>query len=96
MLYLESLFTEALSRHLTVVHQLDTQRQRLEKIASRMTDALLRGKRVLWCGNGGSASDAQHLAGRIVAAGELVIIVRRSGDCAARVCRECSQSLPQR
>jgi D-sedoheptulose 7-phosphate isomerase len=65
-LNLESLFNEALSRHLNVVHQLDTQRPRLEKIANQMTQALLHGKKILWCGNGGSASDAQHLAAELV------------------------------
>jgi len=65
-LNLESLFNEALSRHLTVIHQLDTQRQRLENLAGQMTEALLRGNKILWCGNGGSASDAQHLAAELV------------------------------
>ena len=65
-LNLESLFTEALSRHLVVVHELDTQRHRLEEVAGRMTKALLQGNKILWCGNGGSASDAQHLAAELV------------------------------
>ena len=65
-LNLESLFNEALSRHLTVVHQLAGQRERLEEVAGRMTKALLDGKKILWCGNGGSACDAQHLAAELV------------------------------
>ena len=65
-LNLECLFNEALSRHLTVVHELATQRERLEEIAGRMTKALLDGNKILWCGNGGSASDAQHLAAELV------------------------------
>ncbi len=55
-----------MSRHLTVVQQLETQRSRLEEIAGRMTEALRRGNKILWCGNGGSASDAQHLAAEFV------------------------------
>ena len=39
-----------------MVHQLDTQRQRLEEIAGRMTKAVLDGNKILWCGNGGSAT----------------------------------------
>jgi len=31
-----------------------------------MAEAILAGKKVLWCGNGGSASDAQHLAAELV------------------------------
>ena len=45
-LNLETLFSEALSRHLSVVHQLDTQRQRLEEIAGRITKALLDGNKI--------------------------------------------------
>jgi D-sedoheptulose 7-phosphate isomerase len=63
---LESAFSEAISRHLAVVHQLDDQRSRLEEVAGRMTQALLAGHKILWCGNGGSACDAQHLAAELV------------------------------
>ena len=65
-LNLESLFSEAMSRHFAVVHQLEAQRPRLEEVAGRMTQALLKGNKILWCGNGGSASDAQHLAAELV------------------------------
>ena len=65
-LNLESVFSEAITRHLAVIHQLDSQRQRLEEVATRMTQAVLEGRKVLWCGNGGSASDAQHLAAEFV------------------------------
>ena len=34
-------------------------------VASVMADALRKGNRVLWCGNGGSAADAQHLAAEL-------------------------------
>lgn len=37
----------------------------LGKAADVMSDALRNGKRVLWCGNGGSAADAQHLAAEL-------------------------------
>ena len=65
-LNLESLFSEAMSRHVAVVQQLDAQRPRLEEVAGRMTKALLKGNKILWCGNGGSASDAQHLSAELV------------------------------
>jgi D-sedoheptulose 7-phosphate isomerase len=35
-------------------------------IAAKMLDVLLNGGKVLWCGNGGSAGDAQHLAAELV------------------------------
>src|SRR5271166_453103 len=65
-LNLESVFSEAIAGHLSVVDQLERQRQRMEEIADRMTRALLDGNKIMWCGNGGSASDAQHLATELV------------------------------
>lgn len=34
----------------------------IEGVAKLMVEAFRNGKKVLWCGNGGSAADAQHLA----------------------------------
>ena len=34
----------------------------VEEVASRMVSALKNGNRIYFCGNGGSAADAQHLA----------------------------------
>lgn len=36
------------------------------QIADRLTDCLARGGKILLCGNGGSAADAQHVAAEIV------------------------------
>ena len=38
---------------------------RIEAVADVMVKALQDGKRILWCGNGGSAADAQHLAAEL-------------------------------
>ncbi len=38
---------------------------RVEKVAETLVEALRNGHRVLWCGNGGSAADAQHLAAEL-------------------------------
>ena len=37
----------------------------IQAVAQVMIDALHEGKRILWCGNGGSAADAQHLAAEL-------------------------------
>jgi len=37
----------------------------IESVANVMVKALKDGKRILWCGNGGSAADAQHLAAEL-------------------------------
>jgi D-sedoheptulose 7-phosphate isomerase len=39
---------------------------RIAKVAQRMADALSKGGKILFCGNGGSAADAQHLAAEFV------------------------------
>ncbi len=39
--------------------------QLIERVAEKMIDALRNDKKVLFCGNGGSAADAQHIAGEL-------------------------------
>lgn len=40
-------------------------RTRIQQVADTLVEALKSGHRVLWCGNGGSAADAQHLAAEL-------------------------------
>ena len=37
----------------------------IQAVAEVRVKALREGKRILWCGNGGSAADAQHLAAEL-------------------------------
>ena len=39
--------------------------QTIEQVAKTMIETLKRGNAVFWCGNGGSAADAQHLAAEL-------------------------------
>jgi D-sedoheptulose 7-phosphate isomerase len=59
-------FSRAIQEHLRVIQQLPAQEPVLETIARQMADALRRGNKILWCGNGGSAADSQHLAAEFV------------------------------
>ncbi|MGA7829434.1 MAG: D-sedoheptulose 7-phosphate isomerase [Terracidiphilus sp.] len=61
-----SIFGNAITEHLLVVRQLKEQQGVMEAIARAMTATLWTGGKILWCGNGGSAGDAQHLAAEIV------------------------------
>lgn len=61
-----TVFTEAIAEHLNVVQTLQAQQPLLELVAAEMTRAIGTGKKVLWCGNGGSAADSQHLAAELV------------------------------
>jgi D-sedoheptulose 7-phosphate isomerase len=45
---------------------MEQQQPVLLAIAQAMTAALHAGGKILWCGNGGSAADAQHMAAEIV------------------------------
>jgi D-sedoheptulose 7-phosphate isomerase len=44
----------------------ETHAPRIEAVARRMAEVLQRGGKLLFCGNGGSAADAQHLAAEFV------------------------------
>jgi D-sedoheptulose 7-phosphate isomerase len=61
-----SLIQNAIDEHLLVVENLRAQGPILERIAMEMTRAVLAGNKVMWCGNGGSAADSQHLAAELV------------------------------
>ena len=62
----DSIFQHALDEHVAVIQAMSAQRQVFERIAGEMTRAILQGKKVLWCGNGGSAADSQHLAAELM------------------------------
>lgn len=59
-------FGTAVAEHLEVVRQVEAQQPVLESIARAMTETLRAGGKILWCGNGGSAGDSQHLAAELV------------------------------
>jgi D-sedoheptulose 7-phosphate isomerase len=65
-LNLASVFADAITDHIAIINLLDSQRVALEHAAIRMTDCLLQGHKILWCGNGGSAAQAQHLSAELV------------------------------
>jgi D-sedoheptulose 7-phosphate isomerase len=65
-LEMSEVFEKAITEHLTVIQALLVQQPILARVAAEMTRALVAGKKVLWCGNGGSAADSQHLAAELV------------------------------
>ena len=62
----QSVFFKAITDHLEVVKAITVQQELLERIALAMVEAVAAGKKILWCGNGGSAADSQHLAAEVV------------------------------
>ncbi len=65
-LNLSGVFSDAIDEHLTIISQLVGQEDSFERAATRITDCLLAGNKILWCGNGGSAADSQHFAAELV------------------------------
>jgi len=59
-------FGKAIAAHQDVIRQMEKQQALLHAIAQAMTASLHGGGKILWCGNGGSAGDSQHLAAEIV------------------------------
>jgi D-sedoheptulose 7-phosphate isomerase len=59
---LQPKITEAIEEHLTVIHQLTAMSNSILQVASELVATLRRQGKVVLCGNGGSASDAQHIA----------------------------------
>lgn len=60
------IFEKAIADHQDIVRQLSKLCPVLGRIACAMSTALGKGGKIFWCGNGGSAADAQHLAAEIV------------------------------
>ena len=65
-LTLSEVFSRTIADHLAVIEELKAQQPTLERIADEMADAILGGNKILWCGNGGSAADSQHMAAEFV------------------------------
>jgi D-sedoheptulose 7-phosphate isomerase len=59
---LQHRITEALEEHVAVIHQLAAVSNSILQVASELVATLRRQGKVVLCGNGGSASDAQHIA----------------------------------
>lgn len=62
-----SLLTDSLQEHLeTIQALLRSTIDDIEQSGRMICDALVAGKKILLCGNGGSAADAQHIAAELV------------------------------
>lgn len=61
-----SLINKHIKEHAHVVSQLDSLEQCITDVSKVLIEALNQKKTIFWCGNGGSASDSQHLAGELV------------------------------
>ena len=60
------LFDQALAEHRRVFDAIAALAPAIEAAALRAAECIERGGKVMFCGNGGSAADAQHLAAELV------------------------------
>jgi D-sedoheptulose 7-phosphate isomerase len=60
-------FREQLTAATATMHDLAAHAEQVEQIAVLIRDRVLQGHLLLTCGNGGSATDAQHLAEELIA-----------------------------
>lgn len=61
---LDDYLANSIQQHLTVIHSID--RIDILKCASHILNAFKNGNKIMICGNGGSAADAQHIAAEFV------------------------------
>ena len=63
----DQLLTKSLREHLqTVQSLLETKLQDIQRAGELICSTLTKGNKILICGNGGSAADAQHIAAELV------------------------------
>ncbi len=59
-------FHDAIHEHVDIIRRLAAQQDTFARAVALLSRCLLGGNKILWCGNGGSAADAQHLAAELV------------------------------
>jgi D-sedoheptulose 7-phosphate isomerase len=60
------MFASALKQHLECIRALESQSENIERIGEYLAATIASGNKILVCGNGGSAADAQHFAAELV------------------------------
>ena len=63
---MKELIKKHILEHRAVLDSISQLDESIEKVANLFISCLEKGGTIFWCGNGGSASDSQHLAGELV------------------------------
>ena len=63
---MEHIIKQHLAEHISVASQIESLEAHIKSIAQTLIQTLKDHKTIFWCGNGGSASDSQHLAGELI------------------------------
>ena len=60
------MFVSALQEHMACIRELEKQAGAIERTGGLLAQTIAQGHKILLCGNGGSASDAQHFAAELI------------------------------
>ena len=60
----EKIITESIKKHSDVLKSID--QDKVRRASETIIKSLTNGKKIFWCGNGGSASQANHLSAELV------------------------------
>jgi D-sedoheptulose 7-phosphate isomerase len=60
-----TIFTSSLSEHLALFQSLHSLENQVTQAAEIMSECLKKGNKIMFCGNGGSAADSQHIAAEL-------------------------------
>ena len=71
------MFNQEISEHLAVMSKLNIIESVIDRAVALLVQAIRNGNKILVCGNGGSAADAQHFVAEIVGA------VQKRASCLA-------------
>ena len=63
---MENIVNEHIEKHINVFQKMKLDHKNIEKISNIVVNSIKNSGRLLLCGNGGSASDAQHIAAEFV------------------------------
>ncbi len=59
-------FERAHQKHQVAISSVIKSSNKIENVLVKIITSLENGGKVLWCGNGGSAADAQHMAAELM------------------------------
>ena len=63
---MNKIIQSSLEEHKEVLNQIYSLEEAIEEVAKLLICSLKENKTIFWCGNGGSASDSQHLTGELI------------------------------
>ena len=63
---IKNTFHKSLNEHINLCHDVEVLEKHLIEITLICSKAILEGNKIIFCGNGGSAADSQHLAAELI------------------------------